>query len=66
MEHIKDEQFDRVASGHYARVERVANNNEDQVTQLHLSADEVQNFTFLVVVSLIVKLGYMCWGCTGS
>ncbi|KAJ7198904.1 hypothetical protein O6H91_Y499500 [Diphasiastrum complanatum] len=41
LDHIHLEEFDRIASGHYARVERVVDKNGKTQTFLHLSLDEV-------------------------
>lgn len=43
LEHIKEAEFDRVASGHYARVRRILTNdgNGNERTELLLSADQV-------------------------
>lgn len=54
LEHIKDSSFDRIASGHYARVERVPgstnnnNNSEHRIAQLCLSPDEVKDQTYFL------------------
>ncbi|KAG6540994.1 hypothetical protein Mapa_017664 [Marchantia paleacea] len=52
LEHIKDCSFDRIASGHYARVERVPgshnNNSEEQIAQLYLSPDKVKDQTYFL------------------
>lgn len=43
LEYIKDAEFDRVASGHYARVRKIFNsdNGEEERTELLLCPDEV-------------------------
>ncbi|CAM6115891.1 unnamed protein product [Calypogeia fissa] len=48
LEHVKDEKFDRVASGHYALVKRIVSDNGEQLTQLHLSADEAKDQTYFL------------------
>lgn len=43
LDHIKDEQFDRVASGHYARIRKIYNcdTGAEERTELLLCPDEV-------------------------
>lgn len=49
VEYIKDAEFDRVASGHYARVRKNfnSNNGKEERTELLLCADEVLQILFL-------------------
>ncbi|KAL2643357.1 hypothetical protein R1flu_010944 [Riccia fluitans] len=48
LEHIKDTPFDRIASGHYARVERVGLESEGEIVQLCLSPDAVKDQTYFL------------------
>lgn len=49
LDYIKDAEFDRVASGHYARVRKIFNGNsgKEERTELLLCPDEVFQILFL-------------------
>lgn len=50
LDHIKDEQFDRVASGHYARIRKIYNcdTGAEERTELLLCPDEVKDQTYFL------------------
>ncbi|KAH7298960.1 hypothetical protein KP509_25G066900 [Ceratopteris richardii] len=48
LEHVKDMGFDRIASGHYARVVRVNKDSGEVHSILQLSADKVKDQTYFL------------------
>ncbi|KAL3696644.1 hypothetical protein R1sor_010720 [Riccia sorocarpa] len=48
LDHIIDSPFDRIASGHYARVERVDLGSGDQIVELCSSPDAVKDQTYFL------------------
>jgi tRNA U34 2-thiouridine synthase MnmA/TrmU len=48
LQNVEDAQFDRIASGHYARVERAAINGDFVGARLLLSADQVKDQTYFL------------------
>lgn len=62
LEYIKDAEFDRVASGHYARVRKIFNsdNGKEERTELLLCPDEVLHIQLPLSMNSVISLKPLC------